>query len=324
MEKRYLQRTGGASFTVTLPKQWVEQFGLQDKDPVELSVQNSGAILIQPARDTKKLARSILKIDKLRLAEIGREIIAGYLSGADEIVVESNRFTPTQHTQIRQTAQSLMGLEIIDVTSTQIHLRNIFDILKFSIPQNIEKMFFMTQSMFEDAMLALTTRNLILAKDVVERDAEVDKLNFVIMRQFNSLVTGKGTEESIGMSLVNCNYYAFIATQIERIADHTTKIANTVISMPKNSLQNRPSKILEKRLQQITASLENSKQLVKTLNKDSAHAILDLYESEEQQELNRQLARIAIEPIIIDSLDRMQRYILNIAEMTIDQSAMTS
>jgi len=53
-----------------------------------------------------------------------------------------------------------------------------------------------------------------------------------------------------------------------------------------------------------------------------AHLILDSFQSEKQQEMDRQISKIAIEPIIVDSLDRMQRYILNIAEMTIDQSAM--
>lgn len=322
MEKRNIQKTGGASFTVTLPKQWVDRFGLEDKDPVELTIQPSGALLIQPEKNRKKLPKITCEADELTPEELAREIISSYLAGADEITIKGKRLEQPQRTQIRQVAKSLMGLEIIDESSTQITIRNIFDISRLSIPQNIEKMFFITQSMFADAMKALSTKDLVLAQDVIDRDLEIDKFHFLIIRQFHSLISGKLMEEDIGISLLDCNYYSFTAMQIERIADHAVKISRAIVQMKVSSPKSNTLKVFEKDTQQVLTLLKQSASMVQTLNKKMAHTILDEFEAKEKLSNAKPAASVAVEPIIADSLDRVQRYILNIAEMTIDQLAM--
>ena len=310
MEKRYIQRTGGTSFTVSLPKHWVEKYGLHDKDAVELTVQPNGALLIQPARDQAAFTTTVHKIDGLSSSELTREIIGIYLSGADEIVLKGKRLTQPQRTQIRRVAQSLMGMEIIDESSQEVVIRNIFDNSRLSIPQNITQMFVMTQTMFADVMKALSTKDILLAQDVADRDLEIDKLHFIIIRQFRSLITGILSEENTGISLLNCNYYSFVATQLERIADHAVKISEVVNSPTTKSNHDAPE--LENATKQIVALLKRSEQMVKTINKQTAHTILDEFQTSEKL--------TALEPIVADSLERVMRYVCNIAEMTIDQS----
>jgi len=323
METRNIQRTGGASFSVTLPKHWVEKFNLQDKDPVELAVQPSGALLIQPQKMRWQKAQVVCDINGLTPDEITREIIAGYLSGADEITLQSDRLDQLQRTQIRQGAQRLMGFEIIDESSNKITIRNIFDSLRFSIPQNVERMLYISQSMFVDAMSALSTNDSALAKDVIERDVEVNKLNFAIMRQFHSLMAGKNTEEELHLSLVDCNYYSFVAAQIERIADHTAKIARIVLAS-----KSTPKKIslvaYQKVANKIDTYLDQSILMIQELSKHTAHIILNDYQTNEKENAAQAMVNSGVEPLIADSLDRLQQYIRNIAEKTIDQAVMVA
>ncbi len=58
------------------------------------------------------------KIDGLANGTLTREVIALYLSGADEFVLRGEKLTQGQRTKIRQVIQSLMGLEIINESST--------------------------------------------------------------------------------------------------------------------------------------------------------------------------------------------------------------
>jgi len=105
--------------------------------------------------------------------------------------------------------------------------------------------------MFGDAMKALTSKDIALAQDVIGRDLEVDKLNFIIIRQFHSLITGKTSDEATGLGLVDCNYYSFVAAQIERIADHTIKIARTIVAVPKTAMKHSSDKVFEQKINKL-------------------------------------------------------------------------
>ncbi|NLB00820.1 MAG: AbrB/MazE/SpoVT family DNA-binding domain-containing protein, partial [Methanomicrobiales archaeon] len=48
MEIRKVQITGGSSYIVSLPKQWIRSANIQKNDPVGLIVQPDGSLLITP------------------------------------------------------------------------------------------------------------------------------------------------------------------------------------------------------------------------------------------------------------------------------------
>jgi len=233
MEIRKLQLTGGSSLAITLPKKWADHFGLKSKDTVVIYSQKSGALIIQPARHKKQLLKTVLKIDDFTKDMLTREIIAHYISGSDEVTIKSKKITHDQRNRIREVSHSLIGYEIIDESSEEVSIKNIFDATKFPIIQNVGKMFVITKSMFNDAIKAIAQNNKPLARDVIDRDFEVDKLQLAIMRQFYTLIQGRVYDEEIGLSQMDLNYYENVATQLERIADHAVKIAKAVITADK-------------------------------------------------------------------------------------------
>ena len=319
MEIRKLQLTGGSSLAITLPKKWVDHFGLKSKDTVVIYSQKSGSLIIQPARYKEQLLKTVLKIDGLTKDMLTRELIAHYISGSDEVTIKSKKITRDRRNRIREILQSLIGYEIIDESSEEVFIKNIFDATKFPIIQNVEKMFVIVKSMFNDAIKAITQNNNPLASDVIDRDFEIDKLRLAIMRQFYALIQGRVYDEEIGLSQADTNYYEHVATQLERIADHAVKIARTVITADKKS-ESLVSSRLKNIVKKILPLLEYSEEAVRELDKTLAHIILEKNPEIERTLLLDRDVKSFEEMIVVDSLDRLRGYVMNIAEITIDQA----
>ena len=80
-------------------------------------------------------------------------------------------------------------------------------------------------NMLSDAISAYFLKNDNLARDVIKRDDEVDKLNYEIFKELLDIT--KDNQEKLEVSL----YLMFITKNLERIADHCTNIAELVIYM---------------------------------------------------------------------------------------------
>lgn len=321
MEIRKLQKTGGSSLTITLPKKWIQKNSLEDKSLLKITSPTPNTLILQPTPLSKKPHKLTLKIQEMPAQRVLREIIALYLTGADEITVQSKRLSPEDRTNIRAVSNFLIGFEIIDESAEKIVLRNIFDPSKFPIPKNIEKMFLTTISMFDDALKALIENDKVLAKDIIERDFEIDKLHLIIMRQRHSFTQNNISQEEIGLSLSDLHYYEDVSTQLERIADHAVKIAKVVETMNKKTLQLSSS--FSEIVENITLYLKKSNNMVKTLDKNLAHEILDLTPNLKNPLHSKKISdkeELFVLNLIEDSLDRVRGYTRNIAEVTIDQA----
>lgn len=314
-----MQLTGGSSLAVTLPKKWADHFGLKDKDTVIIYSQKSGSLIVQPVRLKERLLKTVLKIDGLTNDMLTRELIAHYISGSDEVMITSRKITQDERNIIRKVSQSLIGYEIIEESLEEILIKNIFDSTKFPIIQTVEKMFMIGKSMFEDAIKAITQNNKPLASDVIDRDFEINKLQLAITRQFYALIRGRVYDEEIGLNQADLSYYENVATQLERIADHAAKIAHAVVNTDK-----KPESLVSPRLKNIANKilplLEYSEEMVLKLDKSLAHKILDKNPAIEKTFSLGRDAKSLKEMIVVDSLDRLRGYVMNIAEITIDQT----
>ncbi len=322
MEIRKLQRTGGASLTVTLPSKWVKGLMLEDKSLVAIAVDSQNSLVIQPSSVKKSLLRSSLSLDGLSAVMLTRELIAHYISGVDEIIIYCKKILPEQRTQVRELCSELIGFELLDESSEKIVLKNVFDPSKFSMSQNIEKMFLITKSMLEDAYKALAQQDLMLAKDVVNRDSEVDKFQIAITRQLYTCIRKDIVMEEIGLTEIDLFFYQNIATQLERIADHTVKIAKTVATSEIAGTPIRTSSAIISYLAQL---LLDSHEMVERLNMGNAHKIFEMSQEIENQIYSKKTRKHTTSfawDVLEDSLDRIRGYIMNMAEITIDQAVL--
>lgn len=297
---------------------------LKEQDYIILSSFKNGALIVRSLSFLGEQSRRELDVTGLSKEEMNQEIIALYVLGAEEIKIFAKSIDQNQRAAIRETLHLLIGLEIIEESANTINVKNILSSQKFSFRQSMEKMFLMTQSMFNDARTSLLENNKKLAQDVLTRDVEVDKLYFLILRYGHTLLQGKVLEEELGLTIEQSHYYENIATQLERIADHAVKIVSVV----------RSGKIIvKKRFKKLFG--DTSSNLLQMLD-DAARLTNDNPERAGVRKLTNKiigtkkdidlLLKEAIESdfsetlIISDSVNRLQGYLINIAEALIDQS----
>ncbi|MGG0187081.1 phosphate signaling complex protein PhoU [Bacillus rhizoplanae] len=93
--------------------------------------------------------------------------------------------------------------------------------------QNLENMFGIAIDMLQKVIQAYREENLTYAKKIAEMDDEVDELYGKAIREFISSIPDQ--PETIGQ----ITQLSFIARYIERVADHSTNIAENVFYLVK-------------------------------------------------------------------------------------------
>ena len=119
-ETRKIQEIG-KSLYISLPRDWTKQMQLKRGDRVTLIPQQDGSISVYPEVKKEDPKNITLEINQESEQSLRRRITGAYVDGFDIIQLRTeNRFTDEQHNIIREIAEELFGLEIVNATSTII------------------------------------------------------------------------------------------------------------------------------------------------------------------------------------------------------------
>jgi phosphate uptake regulator len=228
MEIRRVQVTGGASFVVTLPKDWAEAQKIAKNDPVGLIVQPDGTLLITK-KITEDSVQRIKEIDSSAIADpafLFRMLIGAYITGFTMIRITTKvRFPPFVRTVVRDFTQMTIGQEVVEETETAITIKDLLNPSEMPFDNTIKRMFVIIKTMHEDAVTALETHNRTLAMDVINRDTDADRLNWLIARQTNMILQNASLSRKMGISPNMAMNYYMLSRIIERVGDHAVRIA---------------------------------------------------------------------------------------------------
>jgi len=223
METRKVQVTGGSTYTVSLPKDWATANDVSAGSVVEFHSEDD-ILLLSPQREEDREHGSI-DIDGLQGDELNRAVMTMYVSGFDVIEFEASRVTAGQRRTVREATQGLVGLEVIEETSDRVVLQDLLDSSELSVHNAITRMRLVSMTMLSDAVTALVENDDELSHDVIERDDDVDRLWYMVSRVFRTVLRNPAAASEIGFPRETVFDYQSSARQLERIADHATKIA---------------------------------------------------------------------------------------------------
>jgi phosphate uptake regulator len=85
--------------------------------------------------------------------------------------------------------------------------------------------------MHRDAANALIDGDLPLAKNVMARDDEGNRLYFLLVRILRTIVQNPGLSEKLGVTPIECLDYRLVASLVEGIGDECVRIAVTAVDM---------------------------------------------------------------------------------------------
>ena len=225
-----MQVTGGSTYTVSLPKDWATANDVEAGSVVEFHSEED-LLLLSPRREEER-TEGTLDITGLEDEhELTRAVMTMYVSGFDVIRLETTRITAAQRRVIREATQGLVGLEVIEETSERVVLRDLLDSSELSVHNAITRMRLVSLTMLKDAVEALIEHDDDLAQDVMERDDDVDRLWYMVSRVFRTVLRNPTAATEIGFPRDTCFDFQSSARQLERVADHATKIADLALEL---------------------------------------------------------------------------------------------
>ena len=327
---RKVQLTGGSTYIISLPKEWASDVGIKPGDYVQVIPQPDQTLLLVPGEKVEEPSEALIDaVSAESPEEVVREFIACYLTGYNVIKLKFGKKVDEYKARLKDIMRSkLIGLETIEESTNQMVVRCFLGYMDFPIKDALRRIHSMTLSMCFDAIRSLKDNDKSLAKDVIQRDDEIDRLYLFVVRGLKLAVENRIIMKEIGlMSPRECLGYRLIVKSIERIADHAARIAGIILSL-------NLSKINSGLIKNISSIAEKSY----TIYQDSVNSLykLDIKQANDSIMKVKELARMErdlverifklrldVETItglrlILESLRRIAEYAADIAEIVIN------
>ena len=246
LEIRRVQITGGSSYIVTLPKEWIKSLNIHKNDPIGLFQQSDGTLLISSKMDREQTQRiKEFRVDNnVDYEFLSRKLIGAYIAGYNSIKIKSKGRMPSGiRITVRNFTQTTIGQEVVEETDNSITIKDLLNPAEMPFHRTIKRMHIMTKGMYEDTIHALKNNDKELAEDVLKRDNEIDRLHWLVARQHNIILRNINFAEKMGITTGVATTSFLISRIIERIGDHIIRIADNVINIINNKFD---KKIIEK------------------------------------------------------------------------------
>jgi phosphate uptake regulator len=229
MDLRKIQRTSGGTFFVCLPKDWAEKTGLDRGAVVSVNETADGTLVINPKYNVERNPQTAVVTPSSLL---DRVIIEKYLLGFDIIKVQAkDRISPLDRERVKHASTRLVGLEIVEENHSKIVLQCLLEPSTFPPQKILRREYSIVSGVHRDAVAALLEGDMELAKNVVARDNEVNRLYFLLVRVLRTVIQNPGLSDKLGILPIDCLDYRLAASLVESIGDHSASIGETVIKL---------------------------------------------------------------------------------------------
>src|SRR6266702_1133898 len=337
VELRKLQMTGGASYTVSLPKDWVKEQGLKVGDVVAIMRRSDSSLTLIPHekiptgknRGAEVTVSPPKEQDK---EQILRTVLAQYLAGYDIIRVRFPASAkPDLRTYLREAARKMfVGSEIIEESKDELIVQCLSSYGDLPAPKVISRMSLIAKLMLRDAVDSLKGRDPALAEEIIRRDEEVDRFYLFIIRQLTMAVLNRSLILEIGLADPrDCLVYRVVSKSLERIADHATTIARMTSEIESplpqrligdlSKVSDLTSSVLEDALKSLTkvdGTVANTSIISAQRVEKDAEGVMDKLFDFRLNQKTVVAVRLALE-----SMKRISEYGEDVAEMTINLTA---
>lgn len=228
-ELRKVQRTPIGTFFVCLPKSWVECCGLERGSIVSLSETDGGKVVIDSKYGVESSPRTVILRPELHL---GREITGNYLLGFDIMQVEAKeRVDFDVRGTVKNTVSRLAGLEIVEESSSVIVLQCLLEPSGFPPEKILRRGYAIVAGMHRDVVKAFVESDGQLARNVMARDDESNRLYFLLVRILRTIIQNPSLSEKLGVSPIECLDYRLAASLVEAIRDECVCVAMKTIEL---------------------------------------------------------------------------------------------
>ena len=249
-QTRRIQISGGSTYTISLPKKWIDELGIKNGDNMTIIKNANRSLTLYPGLDTEKPAKNaaITIGQKDSEESIRRKVIALYLTGYKTIQITSKGIKfPSEHSRLIKdlVRKSMIGTEIVESDSESITIQILTRLPELTFEVALKRMYLMTANMHREAIEALKKFDAEYAEEVIRMDDEVDRFGLYMMRTLIMAIQNASMLYDVGLKRPSdCLNYRTVISRIERIADHAALIAKR-IKFLKDPLDSKTLKAIE-------------------------------------------------------------------------------
>jgi phosphate uptake regulator len=218
---------GEGTILVSLPKSWVRKNGIKKGDTLAVEELSGRKLLVRPLEGGGDQPKEIvIDYPGEELSQVANDVTGAYLLGYDVIRIVGNRVISREDRgSIKATIGRLVGLEIMDEDSKRITMQFLLEPTAIIPERVVRRMSGLLEGMLKDLAEALAKGDPKLMALVAERDDEVDRLYFLLVRATRAAIVRPEVAEGYGLSAVDLLDYRVLASFLESIGDAVSELS---------------------------------------------------------------------------------------------------
>jgi len=331
-QTRKIQLSGGSTYIISLPKEWVEELKIKVGENVTVVKNSNESLTLFPrehSNDKNETVAIINSSQKDSGESVKRKIIAAYLAGYKTIRIKTKGMKiPTEHSRsVRDLVHSSMiGTEIVESSSDAITIQILTRLPELSFESALKRMYLMATNMIKESIEALEEMDIPHADEIVNMDDEVDRFGLYMRRNLVLAIENQSVLEDMGLKRPSdCLEYRTIVSKIERIGDHASLIAKRIKFVEDeidSKIVIKIKKLSEKALQvfedAITAVQNHDFQKGENVTESISQVINE--EKEIMAKIKDTEKNSTVIKFVLEDLRRIVEYSGDIAEIAIDEN----
>ena len=219
---------GEGTILVSLPKEWVRKNGIKKGDTLSVDELSGRKLVVRPYEGGEDEKKEIsIDYPQDDFSEVANDVTGAYLLGFDVIRVSGTKVISREdRAGIKATIGRLVGLEIMDEDSKKMTLQFLLEPTAFVPSRIVLRMSGLLDGMLKDVAEALSKGDPKLMALVAERDDEVDRLYFLLVRATRAAIVRPDVAEGYGLSPVDLLDYRVLASFLESVGDAVSELSH--------------------------------------------------------------------------------------------------
>lgn len=222
----------GSSILVSLPSEWVRTHALKKGDIVTIETSNDSSVTIIPSDSRKGSLKEVtIPIRDLTADRFLNQIYGSYLLGYE--LIHINGKSPIDYDtreRIKSAIGKLVGLEIVDEDSFKITIQFLLDAHSMEVSKILKRMSSIVAGMHRDTMSSPYNKNEMTRNLIRQRDDEVDRQYFLMVRLMRSAMMDRRLATSLNLSNIDLLDYRIAANHIESAGDSISSLASIMFT----------------------------------------------------------------------------------------------
>ena len=253
MDARKVLEMGGGTLLISLPKDWARRNGVTKGATVAVDELSARKLIVRPIEDAAEKPREIeVEYPGEGFSEVMNDLTGAYLLGFDVIkIIGKKVISREDRARLKATIARLVGLEIMDEDSKRMDVQFLLESSAIIPEKIVRRMSSILDGMLKDIAEGLTRGDSKLLALVAERDDEVDRLYFLLVRVIRAAIMRPEIAEGYGLSPVDVLDYRVLASFLESVGDAVAELSQSLHNPRASKLLSHEYATCVSRLQQM-------------------------------------------------------------------------